>query len=236
MATIFFSDYNKDPKSTHYNDRDSGFMEYPRSEQSPVIKHETDIIVIGSGFAGLAAAIEAAEAGASVIVLEKMMAPGGNSIISDGGIAAPGTKYQADAGISDSPELMYQDMITAGEGLNYPELVKVVTEGAKEAFLWSRDYLGVKYKDRVDIFGGHSVARCYTPDSISGFSLIKRQLARLTELKVPIRLGTYVKFLIQDEAGRVTGVQIIEGYRYNQPDTNTEKAIAAAKAVIVASG
>lgn len=154
-----------------------------------------DIIVIGSGFAGLAAAIEAAEAGASVMVLEKMMAPGGNSIISDGGIAAPGTKYQANAGISDSPELMYQDMITAGEGLNYPELVKVITEGAREAFLWSRDYLGVEYKERVDIFGGHSVARCYTPNSISGSALIKRQLARLKELNVAICLGTYVKSL-----------------------------------------
>ncbi len=195
-----------------------------------------DIIVIGSGFAGLAAAIESAEAGASTVILEKMMAPGGNSIISDGGIAAPGTQYQVDAGIADSPELMYQDMIKAGEGLNYPELVKVVTEGAKDAFLWSRDYLGVKYQDRVDIFGGHSVARCYTPESISGSELIKRQLARLKELKVPIYLGNYVKSLVQDETGRVTGVQMVDGYRFNKPHTGSEKTITAAKAVIVASG
>ncbi|KJS21714.1 MAG: hypothetical protein VR72_09495 [Clostridiaceae bacterium BRH_c20a] len=201
-----------------------------------VFESGIDIIVVGSGFAGLAAAIEAAEAGVSVIVLEKMMAPGGNSVISDGGIAAPGTTYQIDAGISDSPELMYQDMLTAGEGLNYPELVKVVTEGANEAFLWSRDYLGVKYKERVDIFGGHTVARCYTPESISGSELIKRQLARLKELKVPIFLGTYVRALIQDEMGRVTGVQIIDGYRYNQSNIGIERTIPAAKAVIVASG
>ncbi|UCE35771.1 MAG: FAD-dependent oxidoreductase, partial [Deltaproteobacteria bacterium] len=42
-----------------------------------------DVVVIGSGFAGLTAAIEARNAGASVIILEKMKAPGGNSIISD---------------------------------------------------------------------------------------------------------------------------------------------------------
>ena len=41
-----------------------------------------DVVVIGSGFAGLTAAIEAHNAGASVIILEKMKAPGGNSIIS----------------------------------------------------------------------------------------------------------------------------------------------------------
>jgi len=200
------------------------------------LESETDIIVIGSGFAGLASAIEASEAGASVIVLEKMLAPGGNSAISDGGIAAPCTEYQEKAGIVDSPELMYQDMITAGEALNYPELVKVVTEGAKNAFLWSKDYLGVKYLDRVDIFGGHSVARCYTPESVSGRTLIKKQAARLKELKVSIRTGCYVKTLLQDEAGRINGVQIIKGYRYNNPGQGSEETIYAAKGVIVASG
>ena len=196
----------------------------------------TDIIVIGSGFAGLAAAIEAAEAGAAVQVLEKMMAPGGNSVISDGGIAAPETTYQADAGISDSVDLMYQDMMTAGEGMNYPDLVKTVTEGAREAFLWSRDHLGVKYKNRVDIFGGHSVARCYTPEVVSGVAIIKRQLARLKELKVPIRLGIFVETLIQDETGRVTGARVIDGYRYGKLNHGVGKTLTAAKGVIVASG
>ena len=46
---------------------------------------ETDIAIIGSGFAGLAAAIEACQTGAQVVVLEKMAHYGGNSIISGGG-------------------------------------------------------------------------------------------------------------------------------------------------------
>lgn len=197
---------------------------------------EADVIIIGTGFAGLAAAIEAAEAGSSVLVLEKMLAPGGNSIISDGGIAAPGTQCQLSVGISDSPELMARDMMIAGEGINYPELVRVITEGAKDAFLWSRDYLDVKYKQRVDIFGGHSVARCYTPDSISGADLIQKQLIRLSELKVKIRLGAYVKSLIQDDSGRVCGVRIIDGYRYKNLKAGEEKDLFVTKAVIVASG
>lgn len=197
---------------------------------------KADIIVIGSGFAGLAAAIEAAEAGASVQVLEKMMAPGGNSLISDGGIAAPGTTYQIENGISDSPELMYQDMMAAGEGLNHPELVKIVTERARETFLWSRDHLGVKYKNRVDIFGGHSVPRCYTPETISGSAIIKRQLARLKELGVSVQLGIYVKSLVQDEEGRVVGVKVIDGYRYGRPNQGALQTMEALKAVIIASG
>ena len=200
------------------------------------IEHTPDVIVIGSGFAGLAAAIEAAGAGASVVVLEKMRAPGGNSIISDGGIAAPETTCQENAGISDSPELMYRDMMAAGEGLNDPELVKIVTERAKDAFLWSRDDLGVKYLDRVDIFGGHSVPRCYTPESISGSDLIKKQLARLKEQQVSLSLGVYVTSLFQDEAGRVVGVRFLDDYRFGKPGGGVEKTCFASKAVIVASG
>ncbi len=90
-----------------------------------VTLEQADVIVVGSGFAGLAAAVEAAEAGCSVVVLEKMIAFGGNSAISDGGIAAPGIDYQVAAGISDSPDLMYEDLLKAGEGLNYPKQVEV---------------------------------------------------------------------------------------------------------------
>ena len=49
-----------------------------------------DVIVIGSGFAGLAAALEAKKAGANVVVLEKMVTPGGNSIINGGILTATG--------------------------------------------------------------------------------------------------------------------------------------------------
>jgi hypothetical protein len=63
---------------------------------------ETDIIVVGSGLAGLAAAVEAAQAGASVIVLEKMKVIGGNTRISDGSLAAPCNYLQKRLGIKDS--------------------------------------------------------------------------------------------------------------------------------------
>ncbi len=58
---------------------------------------EADVVVIGSGFAGLAAAIEAKNAGSSVIILEKMKGYGGNSVISDGVIASAGTSMQLKA-------------------------------------------------------------------------------------------------------------------------------------------
>ena len=97
-----------------------------------------------------------------------MKGPGGNSIISDGVMAVAGSPEQQAAGIEDSPEIMARDMITAGLGLNHPDLVKIVTENSLDAFLWARDYLGVAFLDRLDQFGGHSVPRCFTTRNRTG--------------------------------------------------------------------
>ncbi|WP_337559334.1 FAD-dependent oxidoreductase, partial [Duodenibacillus massiliensis] len=73
-----------------------------------------DVVVVGSGFAGLAAAIEAKKAGASCVVLEKMPTAGGNSIINGGILTATGCPQQLKHGIKDSPELLAKDMLVAG--------------------------------------------------------------------------------------------------------------------------
>src|ERR1039458_6704585 len=62
---------------------------------------KTDIVGIGSGGAGLSAAITAHDLGAKVIVLEKMPITGGNTQIASGGMNAAGTRYQAAKGIKD---------------------------------------------------------------------------------------------------------------------------------------
>ncbi|MBN1856256.1 MAG: flavocytochrome c [Dehalococcoidia bacterium] len=199
--------------------------------------HETyDVVVIGAGFAGLTAAIEAHNAGASVVVIEKMKAPGGNSIISDGGIAAAGTSMQEKAGIADSAELMYSDMLKAGMGLNHPALVREVATHSTEAFLWSRDYLGVPYMDRIDQFGGHTVPRCYTAENVSGSTIIRCQVAKLRELDVEMRTQTMLKGLIRDASGTVCGVAVRDGYNHKSPHSGTDRFIKATRGVILATG
>ncbi|MFA9399165.1 MAG: flavocytochrome c [Clostridiaceae bacterium] len=197
---------------------------------------EIDIVVIGSGFAGLTAAIEAKNAGKSVVVFEKMKAVGGNSIISDGGIAAPGTLLQGKYGINDCPDMMYKDMMSAGLGINYPELVRTVVDNAKDVFEWSRDYLGVEYLDRIDQFGGHLVPRCYTAKNISGVTIIKKQVEKAKELGIEIRLSMYFESFVQDADGKVCGVVIRENYDYKNPDQGIKRYIKAEKGVILAAG
>ena len=197
---------------------------------------ETDIVVVGSGFAGLAAAIEARQAGCSVMVLEKMKGFGGNSTISDGCVAAAGTDFQIAAGIDDSPEKMYQDMIAAGLGLNQPGLVRIVTQKSNETFKWTQDFLGVAYQERVDRFGGHSLARSHTTVNRTGADIIKQQLKKARQLGVKIKTKTYLQKIYKYHSGRVRGVQIRHGYQYPDNTTGKVSSIKARKALVLATG
>ena len=79
---------------------------------------EVEILIVGSGFAGLAAAIEATRQGAKdVHIFEKMSYYGGNSAINGGLFAAPQTPMQKKEGIKDSVDTMVQDQVNAGRGI-----------------------------------------------------------------------------------------------------------------------
>lgn len=108
-----------------------------------------DVVIIGSGFAGLAAAYSALENGVkSVLVLEKMNVFGGNSCINGGQISLAGSGLQKSKGIKDSPKLMEEDMLRVGQRLNHPALVKAVVKESPACY----DMMvkcGVKFADQV---------------------------------------------------------------------------------------
>jgi flavocytochrome c len=195
-----------------------------------------DVIVIGSGFAGLAAAYEARKAGASVLVLEKMRTPGGNSIINGGIIAAAGNPIQKEKGIADSPELLMSDMITVGQGLNHPELVEIVAAESVSTVMWTISELGVKYKDGLTQEGGHSVPRMYSTHNQRGSPIVLQQLAKLRTMGEEVRVQAYVQKIYRDRDGRVKGVQIREDYVFPKAGSGKVKEIKARKAVVLAHG
>ena len=76
---------------------------------------EADVGIVGTGFAGLAAALASREAGASkVVLLEKQSAPGGNSIMNAGQVAVAGSEKQKEQNVDDTVERMVEDMRKAG--------------------------------------------------------------------------------------------------------------------------
>lgn len=197
-----------------------------------------DVVVIGSGFAGLAAAYEAKKAGASVVILEKMRTAGGNSIINGGVVSAAGSPKEEKAGITDSPDLLLKDMLAAGLHLNHYELAKTVADRSNETVQWTISELGVKYKDDLTQEGGHSVPRMYSTHNQSGSAIVNQQLLKLKEMGVQPRTGCYLTKIYRDDdgRGRVKGVQVREGYVFPKADSGKIKNIKANKAVVLATG
>jgi flavocytochrome c len=195
-----------------------------------------DVIIIGSGFAGLTAAIECTSLGLSVIVLEKMKAIGGNSILSDGGLAAAGTDLQHRHGIPDSAEIMFEDMMISAAGLNDPAICAMVCSKSNEAFMWAREVLQVPFMDRIDIFGGHRVKRCYSPDPLSGTTILLKMKAACDLRRIPIHMGMNVTSLLKDKQNRICGVTVDPDYHFQHPQHSPSLTLTAKKAILVASG
>ena len=194
-----------------------------------------DVVVIGSGFAGLAAAIEAKNAGSSVVVIEKMMVHGGNSIINGGDFCAPGTRLQKEAGVKDSPDLMYNDMMKAGLYLNHPELARTLADQAKDAIEWCESYIGAKFT-RLNFHGGHSVKRANQTANASGSELVNKELSKAKALGVNVELRTKMEKMIIDKNGRIVGIEVKKGYKFPDEKSGKTAFIKARKAVILTSG
>lgn len=93
------------------------------NEKDVKFDEEYDVVIVGTGFAGLAAAIKASERGKKVLILEKMGRAGGNSVINGGNMAAPMNKFQVAQGIKDSKEIFIADAVKDRLGLNHTELL-----------------------------------------------------------------------------------------------------------------
>ena len=194
-----------------------------------------DVVVIGSGFAGFAAAIEAKNAGAEVVIIEKMPLHGGNSIINGGDFAAAGTKMQEAAGVKDSPELMLKDMLKAGLYLNHVELAKIVAYQSKDALEWSETYIGAKFS-RLNFHGGHSVKRAHQTDNASGSGLVNKMLSKSKELGIKLKTRTKLVRFVSDKEDRIIGIEVRNGYAFPNESSGKPAYIRARKAVVLTSG
>ena len=196
-----------------------------------------DVIVIGSGFAGLAAALESKKAGANVVVLEKMVTPGGNSIINGGILTATGCPQQKMHGIEDSPELLEKDILAAGLYMNYMPKVRLLAQSALSNYEWTIKELGVEYlPDAIGQEGGHSVPRYVTTKNGSGSGIVNQQLKRCKELGIPVQTKCFVEHIIRAKDGRVVGLEVREGYKFPKKDSGKTKFLKANKGVVLCYG
>ena len=190
--------------------------------------NQWDVVVVGGGGAGLAAAITAAEMGRTVILVEKADTLGGSTALSIGSITAAGTPDQKAAGVVDTAAEHLADMPAwAGELVDRDNmaLCKILTDNAADSIAWLRD-------SGLEFFGPleeppHRKPRMHTVLPNSG-AFIYHLSRRANRARVEVRLATRAIRLLR-EGGRISGVEVLGSGGLIEP-------LHASRAVILAGG
>ena len=193
-----------------------------------------DVVIVGSGFGGLATALQSCELGMSVLVVEKMPTFGGSSCLNGSGFAVAGLDEQAALGIDDSPEKFKQDILKSGQNLSSPELAHAIAYGAKDAFEWAISH-GVQFSDGVYHYGGHSVPRVKIGVRATGGDITIPLRMKGEQMGAEYRSRCAMEEIIL-EKGTAIGVRVLEHHDWTRLGTGIGKKIRARKAVVMATG
>ncbi len=193
------------------------------------VDYETDVLIIGGGGAGTAAAIVARESGARVILATKLRHGDANTMMAEGGIqvaSQPG---------KDSPYYHYLDTIGGGHFKNFPELVYTLVTEAPCILQWMEG-LGAMFDKnpngsfKVFHLGGTSRRRVHVAADITGAEIMRtlRDEARNREGIEVLEFQPAVELAL-NERGHCAGALL-----YNLE--TEEYLLVKAKAVILATG
>ena len=205
----------------------------PVSESGVAVEDiETEVVVIGSGLAGMAAAIEAADNGAEVILVEKLGRFGGTTALSAGWVHAAGTHIQEVNGIEDSGEQFFEDWMMLAERANdefvEEDMVRLITDNSAENILWLEEH-GVQFMDDLfaaGIYEGRNIPRIHQTEGGNGY-IIKFLYDTAMDLGIDMRNNSRATELLK-EGNSVVGVKVATG-------DGGEYTINA-RAMVVASG
>ena len=193
-----------------------------------------DVVVVGGGFAGLAAAYASVTNGASTLLIEKLSATGGNSAINGGQYAAftseRAEQLQKEFNlVPDTAEKHIEDTIKGGDNMGMPKLVRNMVYASPFYLNLLLDN-GLVIRNVLARPGGHYGYRTYVTENQVGSDITDLQLKMLRETDAVIRLETKMVELYRtrDEQNRVVGIRVATDVGY--------KTIRADKGVILATG
>jgi fumarate reductase flavoprotein subunit len=182
----------------------------PVASPEPRWHDQVDIGIVGAGGCGLTAALASAHPGLRIVVWERAKVGGGNTALSDGAIAAAGTRFQRDAGVNDTAEDFARDVLAHNGNQSDPALTHRVCEASGPLVEWLVERTGLALAlEKYILRAGHRQYRMHAVESRTGQSLVDHlhhQAAKQTA--ITLRLATSVLQLWSNEAGVVIGVQI----------------------------
>ncbi len=194
------------------------------------LPEEADVVVVGAGGAGFAAAITAANEGKSVVLMDKMGVFGGDTALSGGEMAVPGNWIQVTQGIKDSPEELVADMLVGGDNKGDPELVAIIANGALDSANWLTYEGGISWKHDLMQFGGHNIKRSIIPITHSGSEMTTKLTDRVRNMDgIVLADNTQATELVVGDDGAITGVKVVN-------PTTGEEATVKCKAVVLTTG
>lgn len=192
---------------------------------------EHDVVVVGAGPAGMAAACAAAEEGAAVALIEALGGIGGNAVRSTGYLAFVDVDYQREQGIEDSLEIFQRDAANQfalhrdKSGMIWDEdLTKLFARESAETYRRLVD-LGVEFSRLIPRPQQNSVDRLLAVPDPAQLGVVHEK--RLAELGVEVLLNTSVERLIVTD-GRAVGVRTA--------GVDGESDISARRGVVLACG
>ncbi|MCY3051402.1 flavocytochrome c [Aerococcus urinae] len=190
------------------------------------IKDAYDVIVIGSGGAGMTAAITAHDLGLETIIFEKTDKIGGNTNKASSGMNASETSYQKAAGVDDKKEDFFEETLKGGHGTNHQDLLHYFVDHSDQAIDWLADLEIVL--DNLTITGGMSKPRTHRPHdgSAVGGYLVKGLKANVDKREISVITQADVQEILLDQ-GQVGGVKV---------EIDDQVREIKSQAVIIASG
>ena len=171
---------------------------------------KTDVVIIGTGYAGLTAAIEAHDAGAKVIIIEKSQVIGGNSAIASGALNAVDPERQKKQDIDDSIDRHYNQTLEGGDFRGDPEKVRFMVEHALEGLQWLEKQ-GVEFESKVYAVIGALWPRSHDPlNKGRGGAIVKILKRQVDKRKIPILMPCMLTGVVRNKPmiGNVLGVEV----------------------------
>jgi fumarate reductase flavoprotein subunit len=188
----------------------------------------TDVVVVGAGGCGMAAALAAAQQGAEVVLLEKDKRVSGNTALSQAMIPAAGTRFQRDAGVQDSPDRFAEDIFRKNKHESNPVLTHTICQNSARLVEWLVDDIGVNLSLVTDFkYPGHSTYRMHATPSRTGEELVNSLLRAISAAENIFFISNAPVHDLIAEDGVVIGVAA---------RSNPEERIQAQKIILAAGG
>jgi fumarate reductase flavoprotein subunit len=177
---------------------------------APRFEFTVPVLIAGGGACGAAAALAARDQGAEVLVLEQDANAQGTTSMSQGLICAAGTLAQRRAGVEDSPDVFFDDIIAKTRGQTDPLLARMIADRAGECVDWLVDHHDLPYDLDVRFRAayGHSRPRVHGWLGHGGADLLQLLHARVAAAGADMLTGARLTETFADEEGRVLGVEI----------------------------